>query len=800
MKYVSLILLIFYSSILVAQAPEDRSDTIDVIKYGIYLYVDQTNKTLSGSCQIELKSKMDNIGNLSFDLEKMTIDSIVSNNQSLSYAYDSVLLRVDLGGTILMKNDSMSLKIYYKGSPIKDNSGWGGWYWSGDYAYNLGVAFEDDPHNYGRIWHPCFDNFVERALYSIDIETDSGKVGSSVGLLQGNTNLINGHTTWHWESEIPIPSYLACIHVADYSTIKWTYNGSERDIPVELYAKAQDTAAFKIAFQNLDKNLEAFEHFYGPYQFEKVGYSLVPFNGGAMEHSTNISYPVSAATNGLAFETLMAHELAHHWWGNWVTCDKKEEMWLNEGMASYSEYLFLEYMYGKENSRDAIKDLLAETVQKGHVNDKAYRAIQGIPHEYTYSTHVYSKGALVAHTLRNYLGDSIYFPAVKQFMLDSALRGMNSAGLQAFLEDYSSKDLSHFFNPWVFSEGYPDFNITFWNTTETINSQGNHTCNVRIIQRLNHAPEYYNDVPLTISFYNNDWQRVDKKVFMSGPCADFDVELPFKAVIAVLNVDQNIADACVRDSVVLKDNGFINFAKQHIKIKIDAISDSALLFVEHHYAPAEPLITAIPNLHLSQYRFWKIHGDLKGSIEGYYDFTFDGGNTANSAHLDDQLISNSEDSLVLLYRVDGQSDWAILADASLYNQGSSGDKKGRIRYESIKLGEYVLGIYDVQKLDSNIIIPSVCPNLSGVLKKKVSNNQIVIYPNPTSNMLTLEYKGENRLTNVRLYNASGILIKTYNAVGNNKFQINTTPLPNGIYYLGGQVDLQKFKKSFIVEH
>ena len=133
---------------------------------------------------------------------------------------------------------------------------------------------------------------------------------------------------------------MACIHVADYSTIKWTYNGSERDIPVELYAKAQDTAAFKIAFQNLDKNLEAFEHFYGPYQFEKVGYSLVPFNGGAMEHSTNISYPVSAATNGLAFETLMAHELAHHWWGNWVTCDKKEEMWLNEGMASYSEYLF----------------------------------------------------------------------------------------------------------------------------------------------------------------------------------------------------------------------------------------------------------------------------------------------------------------------------------------------------------------------------------------------------------------------------------------------------------------------------
>ena len=96
-----------------------------------------------------------------------------------------------------MKNDSMSLKIYYNGSPIKDNSGWGGWYWSGDYAYNLGVAFEDDPHNYGRIWHPCFDNFVERALYSIDIETDSGKVGSSVGLLQGNTNLINGHTTWH---------------------------------------------------------------------------------------------------------------------------------------------------------------------------------------------------------------------------------------------------------------------------------------------------------------------------------------------------------------------------------------------------------------------------------------------------------------------------------------------------------------------------------------------------------------------------------------------------------------------------
>ena len=343
----------FYSN---AQSPEDRSDSLDIIKYNVNLTIDQDSQSISGYTIITLTPKQNSVNSIPLDLLSLNVDSIKQNNQIVNYSYNDTLIQISTPGINI--GDTLSYNVYYNGNPVKDNSGWGGFYWSGTYAYNLGVAFEADPHNYGRVWHPCFDNFVERAYYDINITTAGDRMGTSNGLLIDSTKHSNGNITWNWSSSVPIPSYLACMHIADYTSVNYDFNGLERTIPVQLFARPSDTTNFKTAFQNLILNLEAFEYYYGPYQFEKVGYSLVPFTGGAMEHSSNVSYPVLMANSGLAYETLMAHELSHHWWGNWVTCDSKEEMWLNEGMASYSELLFLEYVYGKERMHDEFNDVL----------------------------------------------------------------------------------------------------------------------------------------------------------------------------------------------------------------------------------------------------------------------------------------------------------------------------------------------------------------------------------------------------------------------------------------------------------
>ena len=113
-----------------------------------------------------------------------------------------------------------------------------------------------------------------------------------------------------------------------------------------------------------------------------------------MEHATNIAYPRYAIANGdKTSETLFAHELAHHWWGNTITCKTQEDMWLNEGWASYSERLFLEAVYGKKAYEDDIEANHHSVLQFAHVLDEAVLPVSGIGHANTYGRHVYDKGA-----------------------------------------------------------------------------------------------------------------------------------------------------------------------------------------------------------------------------------------------------------------------------------------------------------------------------------------------------------------------------------------------------------------------
>ena len=107
----------------------------------------------------------------------------------------------------------------------------------------------------------------------------------------------------------------------------------------------------------------------------KVGFSLVPFNGGAMEHATNIAYPISAANGGLGSEGLMSHELAHMWWGDNITCQTDGDMWINEGWASFSVYLFFEEVYGREAYKSAMLDDLVYMLRYGHHFEEGFRAV-----------------------------------------------------------------------------------------------------------------------------------------------------------------------------------------------------------------------------------------------------------------------------------------------------------------------------------------------------------------------------------------------------------------------------------------
>ncbi len=715
----------FSQSILPAgQADNSRSDTIDILNYTINLEItDFTNKIIKGNCEITFTPKMNNINSLSLDLLQLNIDSIISNNISLSYSYNDTLIIANLPGT-LNTGDTSDITVYYKGTPQGDPSGWGGFYFSGIYAFNLGVGFDANPHNYGRVWFPCFDNFTERSTYQFNIITSGGKKAVCNGELTGELTLLGDTIMRTWQMNYEIPTYLACVAVADYVVVNQIHNGIAETIPIQLFARAGDTTALKNSFINLGGAISAFENSYGAYQWNKVGYSLVPFSSGAMEHATNIAYPQFAANGALSYEDLMAHELSHQWWGNLATCETAGDMWLNEGMAVYSEFLFLENVYDKTAYTQAVMDNHEYVLHLAHITENGYRAISGIPHQYTYGNHVYLKGADVAHTLRGYLGDSLFFSGLTTFLANNQFTHINSYGLRDQLTAITGVDLTDFFDKWVFNPGFPHFSI---DSSQITQNGVNYDVTVYIKQKLTGATAYYNNVPLEITFMDALWNRQTEKITVPGATSFFTFTLSFNPVFTALNMDRKISDAIVSEIKTIGSTGNYTFAKARMNVNVSAITDSAFIRIEHNWTTPDPI--AKPTIYkLSPNRYWKIDGILPANFSAGAQVFYDGKESGNS-YLDHLLLDTlTEDSLVLLYRRNASQNWYEYEYYTKNILGNPNDKYGLMDIDSLLSGEYVFAM----KGDT---IYSAIPEPGAVL---MNEPIFYLYPNPASDGFIIE--------------------------------------------------------------
>jgi hypothetical protein len=765
-------------------SPENlRSDTIDVLKYTINLDItDFTNQKIKGNTIVRFAPKLPGQNKISLDLLKMTIDSIVQNNTLLTYAYNDTLLRVNLL-TSLNTTDTVNVIVYYHGTPQGDPAGWGGFSFSGNYAYNLGVGFGAKPHNYGRVWFPCFDNFVEKSVYEFNIITDVAKTSYCNGTLI--SDIVNGTThTRKWILSKEIPSYLASVAVADYAQVNWNVNAANGNLPVVLAARPSDTTALKNGFIHLPNAVLGFENYYGPYVWNRVGYCLVPFNSGAMEHATNISYP-QAATN-IAYESeLMAHELSHHWWGDLMTCETQEDMWLNEGMASYSERLFLEWTYNYAKYLTEVKSVHDDMVKFAHLREKGFRAISGIPHEYTYGDHVYRKGADVAHTLRSYMGDVAFFAGLKYVLQQKAYKNMNSIEFRNLLQTSSGQNLVPFFDNWVLNGGWPHFSIDSVKTTGT---SAPYTSTMYVKQKLFGAPNLFSNVPLEISFMDAAWNKEIKTINMSGATNSFTVQTNVLPVYYGMNVDSKISDAISSEYKTIKTNSTITYALGRASIIVSNKGlDSSYIRIEHNFAKPDPFKNNTYNFRLSTQHYWKVDGILSQGFASKIRFNYDGSKVmSGNSYLDTCLTVVNGDSLILLYRKNAGDDWRELSG---YTKFKISNKTGFFTVDSLKFGEYVFA-----NGHSNVLT-----NISDSRKNK--DAQLLVYPNPASSTMHVNinnYKLSD-LASLEIYDVQGRIVKQVNGIDNEN-SIIISDLVKG-HYIVKLIDKNKMviSKSFVVE-
>ncbi|MFL5753192.1 MAG: M1 family aminopeptidase [Bacteroidia bacterium] len=726
-----------------------RSDTIDILKTTINLNItDFTTKVITGNTALRFTPKINGQDHIMLDLLKMTIDSIKTGNALLGSAYNDTLLKVNFA-TTYNSTDTIDLIVYYHGVPQTDASGFGGFSFSGAYAYNLGVGFDADPHCFGRVWFPCFDNFVEKCPYEFNITTNGGKVAVCNGQLVNDVTIGTDRTrTWVMDKEIP--SYLASVAVNAYTQVNKTFAGINGPVPVVLAAMAADTTNLKNSFVHLQNAFDKFEQSYGPYLWNRVGYVVVPFTGGAMEHATNIAYPKAAVNGATTYEDiLMAHELSHHWWGDLVTCETAEDMWINEGMASYSAFLFNEATYNYATYLKKVKDNHDIMVQNAHLSEKGYRAISGVPHEYTYGDHVYDKGADVVHTMRTYMGDSLFYAGLKYVLSQKQYKNMNSPEFANLLTTGTGVNMSNFFNDWVLNGGWPHFSIDSFSVS---GSAPNYNVSVYVKQKLDGAPNYYTGVPLEITFMDAGWNKVVKNITVSGQNSSASYTLAALPVYAGINMESKISDAVSSEYRTIKTTGTSTFVYGRTTLTINNPGiDSSFIRVEHNFAAPDSIKNNVNNYRLANNRYWKIDGVTGAGFQCKGRFYYDGRLSINKTvgsilSSDTVLTANTPDSLIMLYRRNAADDWHEVSYYSKTKLFGSLSKYGYFTVDTVLLGEYAFanGVSTVLSVEKNT----------------AEKTAFSVYPNPSKDNVTVDLaniklKGNERL---QLSDAGGKMV------------------------------------------
>ncbi len=792
MKQVRLCLLFCVSTFCMMQiAFATRVDSVDVLHYELNLTIRNLGtKTISGKALITARCNYTIANRITLDLLQLGVSEVRINDSIVSFIQTDSTLHIQCNQTY-STNDTLQLEIAYSGQPKSDGT-WGGFYFSGDYAYNMGVGFDANPHNFGRCWFPCNDNFTDRATYEFHVETDSGFVAVCNGLKLSDTAAPDGGRIWNWRLQQPIPTYLASVAVGRYALLEYSFTGKERTYPVVIAVTSADTVKAKTSLQKLNQAIACFEEKYGPYAFDRVGYVGVPFNAGAMEHATNIAYPLYALNGNFTYETLFAHELAHMWWGNLATCSTAADMWLNEGWASFNEALFLECVYGTESYYQEINQNTLDVLLGAPRNDGAWYPVSGVPHNATYGNHVYKKGALMAHTLRSIMGDSSFFSACKTYFNTFYMKAVNTADLQAVFQQHTNIDLGTFFANWILLPGHSATVVSNYKTIEGPNGI-QHQFELTERYRYHNSPTA--KFPVTLSLHlSNQNTPVLKTIWIESGQAQFDTILSNSvALIAYeLNSDQKVHLGQYTTDTLLSNTGLVNLPNVLFSLNIQRNSvNPNRLFVTHYWVGAIDQNLRNEGIRISPDRYWSVQGIQDTTLNSWAFLNYNG---TPSQFLDADLMADmqTEDSLVLLYREGPGKPWKVHTNNTFQPGGSKTDKSGRFWITRIQNGEYAFGLRDVK-------VVGIAKNQ----KQTFDTFGFLVIPNPASSTsaLTVQFEQPLWVKDVEIHDAKAKRVCTLSVkTTTQNLSLKHLPqLPAGQYYLTVTSSSTSKTQSFLIE-
>lgn len=431
----------------------------DVHCYYLDLWIDDSTTFIAGFTEVYASLLADS-HEMSLSLgSNLNVDSVLIDGQAHDFLHLDEKLEVGFG---FMKDSGqyVNCRVYYSGFGKSEK------YWGGvmnSRSYGNGVTWTlSEPYS-AKAWFPCNENLNDKSDSAIiHLTIPKGLKAGAPGLLQQVVDVGEEHQRYEWKTNYPIAYYLISLAVSQYHeyTIDFNWEGQVMPIINYIYDSPQYATAVIPEIDKTVDMLASFSELFGEYPFlnEKYGHCTAPM-GGAMEHQT------MTTTTNFNFE-LVAHELGHQWFGNQVTCSSWQHIWINEGFASYSEYLALEHLVGLDPANKWLQDAMdaALSYQRGSVFvPESSLSSEGRIFNYGLS---YKKGAVLIHMIRQIMADDgLFYESLRVFQERHKHGTASADDYKLILEELTGKDFDYFFDQWYYGEGYPILQV-YWKQIE----------------------------------------------------------------------------------------------------------------------------------------------------------------------------------------------------------------------------------------------------------------------------------------------------------------------------------------------
>lgn len=526
-KAVLILLLIVCSFVDAQQDPlsiyrSEREKVNNLIHTKLKVSFDFQNKTLSGEEWVTLTPHFYPTSKVTLDAKAMLIHAIEMNGQKLDFNYDNFELIIDLPKeykkgeeyTLYIKYTAQPEKVKQKGSTAITSA-------KGLYFINpLGLEknkptqiWTQGETEASSCWFPTIDSPNQKTSQELYMTVPDKFVTLSNGELVSQEKQGDLRTDY-WKFDQKHAPYLFFMGVGEFEIIKDNY----KNIPVHYYVEKEYAPYAKDVFGDTPEMIGFFAEILGvEYPWNKYHQIVArDYVSGAMENTTAVIHGERAnQMKGQLIdenrqENTIAHEIFHHWFGNLVTTESWSNLPLNESFASYSEYLWREHKYGKDNANTHLFEDIEAYKNDAANKDKKLVRFNYVDKEDMFDAVSYNKGGAILHMLRNYLGDEAFFTGLRKYLNDNKYKAAEVHQLRLAFEEVTGKDLNWFFNQWFYGSGHPEIQVSFdYNTLEK-------TVIVSFVQSQIDVFQF----PMAIDIYENG-TKTRHNVFIEGRDASF---------------------------------------------------------------------------------------------------------------------------------------------------------------------------------------------------------------------------------------------------------------------------------------